>query len=358
MKLLALPSATNPSPTIVRETSNTAGRGIGVDGTTPLLDKYTGPLNNLGIPRIAVKDVLTVGYGLDNPAGFNFFFERLLDNTNAASTYVDFVASKSTDATFFSLWIGGNDLLQSAAFGVTQSIPDDATFRTNYQALLDKLTANGAKGVVLNIPNVGTYFNTITLANLQAAVQAAGGPASATIYITTESGVRAATDEDRFMLGNQQDPDPTDSDFAYYNYLGSTQVGTNMGGLLPYGLHPNNPLPTAAVIDKDEEAIINTRRVALNAIIQAEAQARDLAFVDINASLFDLANSADGFTSNGLTYRTGFITGGIIGIDGIHLTPAGNALVANEMIKGINAKYNATIPLVNPTLFEAVVISQ
>jgi len=339
-------NASTSSFTIVSETSNLGVIGLGADNKTTLLEKYTGNLNNLGVPGLSVGISTRANYGLNNPIQFNPFFERLLGTTDAASSYADFLTAKATDATFFTFWLGNNDALGYATSGGTTALTDAGTFTTNLKTLLDKMGT--AKGAIINIPNVTTaaFFKTVTLAVLQGRLQAAGLPANTPIWITPGSGApRAATAEDLFLLGSQ----------TQYGMLGSSMAGTMVG---PYGLSAANPIENQHVLDKDEVAAAQAATAAFNTALQAEATARDLAFVDI-ASATNLA-ATTGYTDpvGGLTYSTAFITGGLISLDGLHFTPAGNAVVANEIINAINTKYGATVPLLNPALFNSITIAQ
>ncbi|MBK9225468.1 MAG: hypothetical protein IPO23_14155 [Flavobacterium sp.] len=68
--------------------------------------------------------------------------------------------------TFFSLWIGNNDVLGYALAGgdpALDAITPTTTFSFAYSTLVNTLTSNGAKGVVGNIPYVTTIpqFTTI-----------------------------------------------------------------------------------------------------------------------------------------------------------------------------------------------------
>ncbi len=347
LKLTALPSATNPSPTIVTETSSLGVVGLGANGTTPLLAKYTGSLNNFGVPGLALATTTTVGYGFNNPAGFNQYFERFLGTADATSTYEAFIEANAADATFFTFWLGNNDALGYATSGGVTPITPTALFTANLKSLLDKMGSK--KGVIVNIGSVtsAAFFTTVTLTSLQAALQAGGAPANTPIWITTGAGTtREATAEDLFLLGSQ----------TQYGLLGQSTAGTMVG---PYGLSSFNPIETQHVLDKDEVAAANAAITEFNTALQAEATARSLAFVDMNATLATAA-SATGLTDavGGLTYNTNYITGGLFSLDGIHITPAGNALVANEIIKAINSTYGATVPLLNPSLYKSVIISQ
>ena len=72
----------------------------------------------------------------------------------------------------------------------------------------------------------------------------------------------------------------------------------------------------------------------------------------VDAELFFL-NIDSGFPFNGINMGTGFISGGAYGLDGIRFNARTNALFANEFIKSINQKYNASYPMINATNLDA-----
>ena len=57
---------------------------------------------------------------------------------------------------------------------------------------------------------------------------------------------------------------------------------------------------------------------------------------------------------DGIPLSSNYISGGIFSLDGVHLTPRGYAIVANEFIKAINSKYGSNIPLTNITNYTGV----
>ena len=63
---------------------------------------------------------------------------------------------------------------------------------------------------------------------------------------------------------------------------------------------------------------------------------------------------AHGLTVDGVNLSLAYISGGIFSLDGVHLTPRGYAIVANEFIKAINKQYNSTIPLANVSSYNGV----
>jgi len=78
-----------------------------------------------------------------------------------------------------------------------------------------------------------------------------------------------------------------------------------------------------------------------------------LAFVDANAKMVELGKNS-GIQYNGVNYSTTFVTGGSFSLDGVHLTGKGYAVIANEFIKAINAKYKSNLRQVNPNNYSGV----
>lgn len=342
-KLVALPTATNPFPTIADVLPGAARGGTTTSGS-PLLRKFTGVNQNLGVPGIRMADIQTPGYG---SVQGNFYFERLL--SNPLKTYLSYVTDNVANATFFSCWMGNNDALLYAASGGVTPITDATTFETNYTALTNVLTANSRKGVVVGIPNVTTapLFTTISLAQVLATVNASvqkatpGAPTIPALVIQGKNGIRVSQLSDLLLLSAYS--------AGAYNTIGSTAVGTKNG---PYGLSATNPLPTQYVLDTDEVTAVNAAIAGFNTTMKAQADAKGLAYVDPNVVL----DRAKGSTQNGVTYSSAFVTGGLFSLDGVHPTPAGYALMANEIIRNINAKYSATIPSVDASRYNRVVV--
>src|SRR5690606_13948169 len=105
------------------------------------------------------------------------------------------------------------------------------------------------------------------------------------------------------------------------------------------------PLGDQHVLTEGEQELIANATAAYNATIKAQAEANNLAFLDANALLGQLNDTGIPFDGGMLTAT--FATGGAFSLDGVHLTPRGYALVANEMIEAINETYHASVPKVN-----------
>ncbi|MDQ2769044.1 MAG: hypothetical protein M3Y54_00910, partial [Bacteroidota bacterium] len=118
----------------------------GGTAASPLYTKFTDPINNLGVPGIRMSDIQTAGYGsqLGNP-----YFERITPDGTPFQTYLDRVRAVVTTQkpTFFSEWLGNNDVLGFAtAGGAASSLTRTDTFTLKTNRLLNVLVSGGAKG--------------------------------------------------------------------------------------------------------------------------------------------------------------------------------------------------------------------
>lgn len=145
------------------------------------LTMFSGPVNNMGVPGAKSFHLGANGYG--NPAGIgayaNPYFVRFASSPST-SVIADAIAQQPT---FFSLWIGNNDVLsyatgggvgtnQTGNFDPTTYGPEDITdpnvLSTAIKNYLIALDAVGAKGVIANIPSITDipYFTTVPHAPL------------------------------------------------------------------------------------------------------------------------------------------------------------------------------------------------
>ncbi|GAA4038565.1 SGNH/GDSL hydrolase family protein [Hymenobacter glaciei] len=371
------------SPILVPVPGNAGSAG------SPLLTRYTAPDNqNLGVSGIRVADVTTADYGRltssSNAGNFNPFFERLLSGA-ASTTYLDYVKERvaTIRPTFFTNWLGNNDVLGYATSGGTGApLTGDAEFTTKYTVVTDALTANGASGLLATIPNVVNvpYFTTVPTAGIIAQISAAPVPDATKTQLTVGlqlTPAQAATI--RFGLFVQAlnaagtatvTREATAADFlllpasSVINTPSTTTNPTPRGlGIVISGLNaaqtvglaaaaPPNPLPSSLVLDAVEAGLVQTRTTALNAIIANVAQQKGLALFDANTFFNGVART--GIIVNGVSNTAAFISGNLFSLDGVHPTPRGYAVVANEMIRAINAKYGSTVPGVDPTTYRGV----
>jgi hypothetical protein len=313
-----------------------------------------GPFNNMGVPGAKAITVAVSGYG--NPANgsgnYNPFFTRMAKNPTSSSMLSD---AMLLNPTFFSLFIGNNDVLAYATNGgASDFITPSANFDASINAIVDSLTKNGAKGVIGNVPDITAlpYFTTVPWNGL--AITRQGQADTLNLAIWSNG---TATGRYNFKVGNNpfliKDPSAPlgqrlikEGEFILLN--------VPLDNIKCHGLGSIQAIPNQYVLTAAEIANIETAVSAYNASIRAVADnpKNNLAFVDVNAFL---NQTKTGFVYNGITLSAAFVTGGAFSLDGIHLTPMGNALLANEFIKAINVKYSSTIQQVDATKYHSII---
>jgi hypothetical protein len=331
------------TPITTPVTSNLAIRGIlpipGF-GNVTLYTKYTGDINNYGVPGIKLLHIVYAPYG-----NLNGYYERLLPGDSPANntTYLDFVTAKPF--TFFSNWLGNNDALGYATSGGAGDVlTDKGQFAQLYGLLISTLTAKGQKGVVGTIPDVTAvpYFNTITVGAILGGVQKAN-PAVKAIFINA------------LVSGSTYAPRPATAKDLIVLTFPTSKIGQPVStpfGTLPYGLTPYSPIDNQYVLDENEVALTEDYVNSYNATIKSIAAAKGLAVFDAFSFLNEVKQH--GLVVQGVGVNSNYISGGLFSLDGVHLTPRGYAIVANEFIKAINAKYGSSIPSVSISDYNGV----
>lgn len=381
--------------------------------TTDITNKLSGTFNNMGVPGAKSFHLVAPGYG--NVGGVatgsaNPYFVRFA-SSESATVIGDAV---SQDPTFFSLWIGNNDILSYASSGGTgtdqtgntdpttygsNDITDPNVFAAVYTQQVETLTANGAKGVLLNIPEVTTipYFTTVpaksipldgnTAAALNAQFEAYNtqilpGLTAMSVITPEEAALRMISFEAGTNYPIMTDTDLTDltqilqgepfnlppqtaallgqlrqvnnDDLVVLtasSVLGTTPDPSNPQGIMGVTI----PLGDQYVLTKTEQNRVTAATNAYNATIKSIADSKGLAFVDSKEALSRLAHGGIPYDGGVLTAE--FVTGGAFSLDGVHLTPRGYAYVANLIISAVNSKYDATIPKVNVGDYGTITIS-
>ncbi|MFT0716796.1 G-D-S-L family lipolytic protein [Flagellimonas lutimaris] len=364
-------------------------------GSTEISNKLTGTYNNMGVPGAKSYELLAPGYGSVTGVAMgtaNPYFARF--SSSETATVIGDAAAQG--ATFFTLWAGANDILIYATGGGTgvdqagnidpstysrNDITDPNVFAGSLDFILQSMTANGADGVIANLPNVTDipYFTTVPhnpipldeataaflnsveaygaynagLAQLQQlnliteeelaqrTISFSPGEGNAVVIIDEDLtdltgfnpdliNMRQATEEDLLVL--------TASSFI--GTLADPNNPTSINGVAV-------PLADKWVLTPEEQATVETALTAYNQTIAGLATAYDLAFVDANTLLNQLNNT--GFQqADGSIVDATFATGGGFSLDGVHPAPRGYAIVANAFIAAINTKYGSNLPDVNP----------
>lgn len=362
--------------------------------TTEVSTVLTGPFNNMGVPGAKSFHVVAPGYGsVAGVAGgtANPYFARMASSPTA--TMLGDAASQNP--TFFTISeIGGNDVLSyatSGGSGVVQTgnldpstyggndITDSNVFANVLNTMVTTLTGNGAKGAIVTVPSIVNlpFFTTVPHnpvpldaatagalnqgyaaynASLSAAITAANAlnnlgltaqdianeVARRTINFSAGQNAVVIIDEDLTditginpqLLSMRQ---ATAEDFLVLT--SSSFIGTTVGGnpLMINGL--SVPLADNWVLTPEEQNNIQTAVDAYNVSISAIAMANDLAIVDVNQLLSDAAGEGTSFDD--FTMTTSLVFGGLVSLDGIHLTSRGYALMANKILEAIDDKYGS-----------------
>ena len=300
----------------------------GVRSTTPLLfAKYSGANNNFGVPHLKMMDIGKPSLGNPSKANFNAFFERILTDTDLDKSYIDYV--KASKYTFFTCEVGINDVLDYALSGGTKTLSPIESFAPNCRQLFAGLTANNAKGLVLNIPNVTAFPAFVRVATLG---QKNG------IFIESNGMVRKATDSEVILASAAE------------------KIGKKNGKDSNYGLNEAEPILNTEVLDETELKKISLSIADLNAVIGVEAASKNLKVVNINDLYTKLTNGS--LSVNGLAVKGNVSKEGFFSADGVYPTPRGQAILANEIIKALNedltAKSLPNIPTVDVAKFKSV----
>lgn len=168
----------------------------------------------------------------------------------------------------------------------------------------------------------------------QFGLPAEAAPLVANLLGNTYGQSRQATADDLFVL-------PSSNVIGTVN---TTNVAFLMGQGLPQALAGQFsiegitlPLEDKWALTPDEQAEIATATQAYNASIEAAANQANLALVDLNTILMEATSS--GVQFDDYTLSTDLVFGGLVSLDGVHLTARGYALMANSFLKAIDAKY-------------------
>lgn len=371
----------------------------GAAPTTEVTQKLTGPFNNMGVPGARSYHLLAEGYGNVEgvPLGSaNPYFARFA-STSGTTVIEDAVAQ---DPTFFTLWIGNNDVLGFATSGGagedqtgnmdpstygSSDITDPQVFASVYSEIVGALVANDAEGVLINIPPVTAipFLNTVppnaipldaaTAGMLNAQFTAYNEqvlPGLAMIGVIDQAEVQARQisfsegqnfvtmhDEDLTDISMYLERPPFSLSPEMAAMLGQIRQATNED-LIPLpvssilGTTVNDdptqimgvsvPLRDEHVLTPTEQEMVEAATAAYNQVIQSVAQQHGLALLDTHTLLSGLAEN--GISYDGGTLTAAFGTGGVFSLDGVHLTPRGNALVADRLLDVIEQTYGANLP--------------
>jgi lysophospholipase L1-like esterase len=308
----------------------------------PLLLSFPKPYSNLSIPGANAADLTTLT-GKESP-------------TSTAATFAQFILRGQGTAvqqalaqkpTFIAMWIGGNDLLGAVLSGTPKVMTPTDVFKTAYNKILDQLTAVApdAGMIVGNIPTSPgalPYLTTVPPVLINPLTRQP-------VILPNGQPVTFIADLGDGTVGQL----PAGS---VVTLPCSSQIATGFG--IPEALKadprfaslPNigKPLPDQCVLTPAESAQIIARANEFNQVINDAASSRNIPVADIKG-LFDQFAAKTGYQVGPFVFTPAFITGGLFGLDGFHLSDAGYMFFANQYIRTINQAYGTEIPVASIT---------
>lgn len=423
----------NPDP----ETGEILGRlelDLSIPGPVPSIasqadlaafaTQYSGPaINNFGAPGIVLGQLLTPATGgpdVDTNPAYNPYYFRFASNPSqdgmTGSTIIgDAIAAQPT---FFTLWIGSNDLLGYALSGATNETIFTSTgdFDFQYNSTLDLLlSSTAANGVVITLPPITALpvfravpYNPVpldaaTAETLNAAFQGFNDALEGLLGILqiteNEKNRRTVTyeagnnpllifDEDLEDLGPkfdillaasaisaeqraalqpfQQARPAVPTDLVLLTAL--PEVGADLNPAAP-GTALNGisvPFADEYILTSGEKSDIDQRWDDFNKTIKAamDSNSDRVALYDINAidgvfwDLLGISDGVPGAEIDGFNYQPDFTPNGLFSTDAVHPNPKGHAVIANEIIAVINTSFNASIPKIDIVPFRTVLAAQ
>ena len=358
--------------------------------TNEVTNKQVGPFNNMGVPGAKSFHILAPGYGsvpgvLAGTA--NPYFARF-SSSETASVLED---AMSQSPTFFTLSeIGGNDVLGYATSGGDGSnliTPSDGPvgvgFDATFEVLVATLTSGGAKGVITNVPNITDLPHFTTVPHNPVPLDAATAGAVNGAYAAYNAGLQAVLDGinaglippaaapnfdqaevDRrqisFSAGEGNSvviEDETLSNLTGINPAlvsmrqataedllvlpSSTFIGTLADPANPFSVNGVAiPLADKWVLLPSEQLEIKMATDAYNSTIEAVTSANPNAvLVDLNSVLAEAATT--GFQYEDYIMTTDLVFGGLVSLDGIHLTGRGYALMASLFLETLDENFGS-----------------
>lgn len=335
-----------------------------------------GPFNNMGVPGAKSFHITFKGYGALNP-----YFGRMASSATA-SMLEDAI---SQNPTFFTLSeVGVNDVLAFATSGGTgvdqtgnfdpskygsNDITDPNVFGAAFTGMVDALTANGVKGVVANVPYITNlpHFTTVpynpvpldaaTATALNQGYAVYNGGLQQALAALTGTGLFTAEEVAKRTINFSAGPgnklviidetltdlgaiNPAFAEIPKYRQATSDDLFVlPLSSLIPQGYGTQIPLADQWVLLPSEQLAIKTATDAYNVIIATKAAEKGLALVDFKGILQEA--STTGISDGNFIFTTSLVTGGLVSLDGIHLTSRGYAVLANKMLAAIDATYGS-----------------
>lgn len=378
----------------------------GIVGPAPIgagdpIAPFTGDkamLNNFGVHGVTLGSALIPETGNPEHQLFNPYYGRFASDPGNSTLIGDAATALANGGTFFSFWLGNNDVLTYAVGGASNEdiLTEDGAFQARLTAALGNLLdANPeANGVVMNIPdlNLLPHFRLIDPLRVKVPgtarpqLEAAIGQLNSAINgwnqgVNLDPNIPDAikltlirpnlsTNFEAYpllvldpALSDAVIPLPSGDSFVIPKIRNLTEEDGIMIPLVAQiplsqgvGISPLTPLNEArydgVYLTRAEQALIQTKINTFNGFLTGAVAANDnrLLLVDVNDFLKQVAQGAVASGGVGLSIGINPPTGAF-SLDGIHPNARAHAFIANLIIDGINQKWQANIPKTNPNAF-------
>lgn len=295
---------------------------------------------NFAIPYANTADFLSPALGNYPTNNTNPFYYHIASAPGTSTVLGDAV---NANGTFFTAWLGMEDIYNYARNGGEGvNIMPASQFALYLDTIFTAMTANGAKGVVANIPDFREFpFYTLVPWDGAELTQVKADSLNDIYQVSNLPHIHFHEGSNGFVINDPNAPSGVRQIRRNeYITLGVPldSMKCNYMGIL------FSTIPDRYVLDSSECAYLDQNIAAYNAVIEQKAAQYGLAFVDMHAYFRSVTA---GIIWDGVNFNAEFVTGGFYSLDGYHPNQKGYSLIANEFIYAINAKYNATVPTVN-----------
>lgn len=313
--------------------------------------------SNFGVPGLRMIDMVSTSFGNINLPQHNAFFARMSKdqfNLPGSGNYSS-VQENIFDGgypTFCSIYLGIEDVLPYARSGATQNSMSPLAgfpglgFEESLTQLCGQLYSQNVKAVVGTIPDITQmpYFTTIPYNGLNLDDE----KAASLNQIYGPLGFSFTIGSNPFMI-----EDPAAGAFGVRPMLEGELIllSVPLDSMKCHQYGSVYPLRDEFVLTLGELQEIRNQILAYNQVIRQHSNFYGFAIAetaDFYAKLYD------GFVYNGVAMSAKFVSGGAYSLDGIHLNPRGNALLANVFITAINKTYKSSIPFANALFYSSI----
>jgi lysophospholipase L1-like esterase len=170
----------------------------------------------------------------------------------------------------------------------------------------------------------------------QFGLPAAAAPLVAGLLGSTYGQSRPATENDLVVLPAASEISEVDDDNAAF--LMSQGISETLAGQLS-AVGVTLPMVDKWIVTETEVAEIIAATDTMNASVQAAANSFGIAYVDLQSILAQA--SSTGIMFDDYQMNTSLVFGGLVSLDGVHLTARGYAYMANSFLNAIDMHYGS-----------------